>query len=151
MAKNDLIRRALEAIQADKGRLVPEDIIQAARPRDHELHNEFEWDNRRAGHQHRLNQARNLIRLVRVELVTDDEVGQVRQWHAARWAGAEDAPPGYVSNEEVIQNPSYRKALEQQMRRELAAFRRRFIHLTTFWDILTEVLGDNPQLEEGTG
>ncbi len=52
------------------GRLTPEAVVNEARDPASDLHNCFEWDDATAADQHRLNQARELIRGVKVTVVT---------------------------------------------------------------------------------
>lgn len=47
-----------------RGEIDPNSIIETARDPRHVLHKKFEWDDTKAAHQHRLNQARQLIRAV---------------------------------------------------------------------------------------
>jgi hypothetical protein len=56
----------LERIRADKGKLVPADVLEAAAEEHSPLHAAFEWDDSAAAHQHRLNQARRLIVSIRI-------------------------------------------------------------------------------------
>jgi hypothetical protein len=53
----------LEKIYERDGALNPETIIATARAATSPLHDRFEWDDGVAAHQHRLNQARRLIRV----------------------------------------------------------------------------------------
>lgn len=48
------------------GKLKPDDVVQVASDPDSPLHPAFEWDDSVAAHKHRLRQARDLIRSVRV-------------------------------------------------------------------------------------
>lgn len=61
-------QRAVEALRkiaaAHGGSLRAPDVVEAARPASHPLHGRFEWDDTKAAHQHRLWQARHLIRMV---------------------------------------------------------------------------------------
>lgn len=68
----DLVKQALQAL-ADRndGLLTPDAVVAAARPRDSALHGFFTWDNRAAADAHRLNEARTLIRSVRVDIKVD--------------------------------------------------------------------------------
>lgn len=68
----DMVRQALQAL-ADRndGLLTPDAVVAAARPRDSALHSYFTWDNRTAADAHRLNEARTLIRSVRVDIKVD--------------------------------------------------------------------------------
>jgi hypothetical protein len=62
-------RAILEEIARDHdGLLVPADVVEVASDPEHPLHGEFEWDNDKAAHEHRLWQARVLIHGVRVEI-----------------------------------------------------------------------------------
>lgn len=51
---------------ADKGNLIPEEIVELAKNKENPLHRFFEWDDRIASDQWRLHQARMLINEVKV-------------------------------------------------------------------------------------
>lgn len=53
-----------------KGYLLPEDLVEAARPADALMHRVFEWDDAKAAQAHRIAQARSVIRSVGVVLNT---------------------------------------------------------------------------------
>lgn len=60
--KNIKIIKELERVAAqNRGLLLPEQVVEAARPQRSVLHSRFTWDNTEAAHQHRLWQARQLI------------------------------------------------------------------------------------------
>ena len=89
----------------------------------------------------RLNQARHLIRTVKIRFVTDEqEVGRVRAWHARRNVGL--AGSGYVSESEVRQDPEMQQAVLRRMRLEWAQFKRRYSDHSEFWAMVAE---DVPQ------
>lgn len=68
----DAVRQALAALEAaNKGILRPEDVVEAARPKGSVLHSSFTWDNRAAAEAHRINEARTLIRSVRVDITVN--------------------------------------------------------------------------------
>jgi hypothetical protein len=58
----------LEEIADDDGRLTPDAVIKAATSPRHPLHDYFEWDDKKAGAAYRLDQARDLIAFVRIEV-----------------------------------------------------------------------------------
>lgn len=70
--------RELERIRRHSdGRLEPEAVVATAAHTDSPLHPAFEWDDEMAAVEHRLNQARNLIRSIRiVDPTTGDEKPQ---------------------------------------------------------------------------
>lgn len=75
------IGEALEKIRlARGGELTPANVVKEAENPTHYLHGFFEWDDAKAAEQHRLDQARGIIRLVRLADT-----------------GAEDAPRAFIS------------------------------------------------------
>ena len=63
----DVVGDELERIWAENGNeLRPADIVEEARPEGAPLHPLFEWDDEKAAEEHRLLQARQLVRSVRV-------------------------------------------------------------------------------------
>lgn len=66
------VENALRDLEHD-GRLMPADVVEAARDTDSPLHSSFEWDDTEAAQKYRLNQARSLIRTVKL-MVTVREV-----------------------------------------------------------------------------
>ncbi len=66
---SDQVRQVLMAMaDAKGGLLMPEAVVEAARPEDSPLHECFTWDDRIAGEAWRLQEARVLIRTVRVDV-----------------------------------------------------------------------------------
>ena len=63
----EFIERALADLEAE-GRLTPDNVVDAARDPQHVLHEEFEWDDTKAGPLYRQSQARTLIRAVKLEM-----------------------------------------------------------------------------------
>lgn len=55
-----------EIAEANAGELRPRDVVDAAKDPASPMHTAFEWDDQKAAHQHRLNQARQLVRSIRV-------------------------------------------------------------------------------------
>jgi len=64
------IGRELESIYSEEGQINAEIYVKAAKDPGSALHGTLEWDNRKAGHQYRLMQARTIIRAI---VVTDGE------------------------------------------------------------------------------
>lgn len=61
-------QRLKELYEKNGKRLRPEDVIKDAKRKTSPLHAYFEWDDSKAAHQYRLNQARQLIREVRIKI-----------------------------------------------------------------------------------
>jgi hypothetical protein len=64
MKKENIIAAELRRIaNENEGILKPEAVVDAARPKDSPLHDQFDWNNSEAAQKWRLHQARNLIRV----------------------------------------------------------------------------------------
>src|SRR5258708_6107559 len=73
---------ALRGLEHQNGRLIPADVVQAARDPDSPLHSHFIWDDTEAAQRYRLIQASAVIRSVKLEITVRDVplsvVGYVR-------------------------------------------------------------------------
>jgi hypothetical protein len=58
----------IEALESRSGKLSPADVLAAARPEDSPIHEFFEWDDTAAAESWRMEQARELIRRVRIDI-----------------------------------------------------------------------------------
>jgi len=105
--KDDAIHNEIRALERD-GRLTPESVIAKARNPKSPLHDRFEWDNSAAAHQHRLQQARGLIRSVMVTITTEERT--VSTVHYVRDPAAEDGQ-GYVSLAQLKTEPENARAM----------------------------------------
>ena len=121
---NDETKGHLEAIAAAHGgTLRPEDVGKAARAADHPLHSRFEWDNAKAAEAHRLDQARSLIRSVKVTISTT-----TRNLSVCWFAHDPMLPPGeqgYVSQVKIRSSEEIaRAAVASEFQRVASALER---------------------------
>ena len=70
----DVLGTELERIHEQHAGVTPDRVVREAKPKRAALHDAFEWDDTKAGHEHRLLQARNLIRSVCVIVEDRDPV-----------------------------------------------------------------------------
>ena len=120
----------VEAIRAkNNGSATAELVVNVAKAKRNPLHDEFEWDDSVAGHQHRLTQARGLLRnfvVVRDDITTDRPQ---RVYQVVR--EAEQKKPGrirhvYKSTEDIMHDEDLRAELLHRALRELISFRDRY-------------------------
>ena len=79
------------------GDITPAEVLAAAVPESSPIHDQFDWDDSTAAHSHRLDQARTLIRRIRVTVIVDQPV--VRQIRVSEYIRDPDLPnyeQGYV-------------------------------------------------------
>lgn len=134
------IRKHLEAIYMANGSLTPANVVDAARPATHPLHDRFEWDNQVAGEAYRRVQAAELIRSVKVTYASDPD-GQektVREWVSV--TRTDDDATGssqvYVPIRDALTDPQLRAELLAQCQREWLIFKRKYDHLAEFAQIV---------------
>ena len=122
-----------EIAAAVDGHLTPHATVKAARDPNSPLHRHFEWDDAAAAEAYRLDQAREIIRLIRIE---DD--------------AQENDPPAFFSISEGKAGVSYRTygdvlnsvtlqdAVLRAAERDLKAFEDRYTRLKDICDIVRE-------------
>jgi hypothetical protein len=74
MRPSKQLLKALEALRDQDGILRPESVVAAAKDPASPLHNYFTWDDVEAAHKYRLDQARALIRSVKIEITVEERV-----------------------------------------------------------------------------
>lgn len=134
------LRTELMAIREEYGALTPANIVEAARDDGHPLHHRFEWDDAIAGEKYRLQQARQLIRVVR-ETYTDGQgrPADVRTFHAI----PREAGMVYEPVQEVIADDIATKILMQSMEREWRQLKARYERFGEFRSMVLGDLGEN--------
>lgn len=114
---------ALKTIaEADGGILLPEKVIEAARPLNSPLHNRFEWDDNEAAEKYRLIQARLLINICVEVIPNTDTYSKVFVSLSTDRYDSEHG--GYRIMQEVVNN----QGLHQQMLEDALASMESFRH-----------------------
>ena len=129
------LRDSLQRVYDEHGQLTPRLVVDLARDPNHELHNRFEWDDSVAAEKYRLDQARDLIRKVRVVYKEGDEQNPpqtIRAYHSL--------PDGdghaYRSTDEIVRDPLLTKMLLAQMERDWKDLHRRWSHMGEFIEMV---------------
>jgi hypothetical protein len=129
------LRDHLQAIYDQRGALTPALVVQEATDASHPLHDYFEWDDAEAGAQWRLNQARQLIRSVKIVYreATDQERRRMgRGYLSVR----RENGPVYVPAAEVIADPFTKRLVLADMEREWKALLRRYSEFAEFAEMV---------------
>lgn len=131
------VRQALDAVRERHGALTPQAVVNDARPDDAPLHDRFEWDDRVAGERYRVEQARELIRSVRIVFhEPGDPIKEVRGYVSV------DRPHGreYVPLEEARDDPLTRAIVLRDAEREWRALYQKYRGLEEFLAIVREAV-----------
>lgn len=108
---------------ANKGRLTPSAIVEAAKDTRSALHRHFLWDDVAAAQAYREQQARELVRLIRIE--TEDAEEPIRAFLSVK----DGAGTSYRTAAEVAGSVDLQLAVLRQAERDLDAFTRRYKEL----------------------
>ena len=125
----------IKAIRDKHGKLTPKIVLTEATNPQHPLHDQFVWDNEKAGDAYRLIQARELIQSVRLRFV--DSAGEnrsARRYYAIRAADADEFD--YDDVEEVMADRFRRKLLLNEMQRRIDELVQQYGVLEEFWTVL---------------
>lgn len=103
------------------GVLTPEAVVEDSTPEDAPLHNHFEWDDKKAAHKHRIEQARQIIRSFRVEMPEP----AARLYHAVKIGNVRQ----YMTIDEVKISSELSKQVGDRLEKTLAAVVRDIAYL----------------------
>lgn len=130
-ADPEKIGLALEQVASEHaGRLHPGDVVEAARSPRSALHPHFEWNDEAAAEAYRLDQARALIRLIRISDEALDEPPRA-------FLSVKDSDGvSYRRFGDVRESVDLQLAVLKQARVDLAAFRRRYRDLVEICELV---------------
>lgn len=130
-----IVGEHLEVLQAATGGEVrPSQVVEDARGGNSPLHPMFEWDDAQAAEQHRLDQARHLLRgVVIVYRKTEDENEPPKTVNAfVRFARPNENEGSYISISAAMSDDAKRAELLRRAWSEMQSWRRRYSDLTEF-------------------
>lgn len=119
----DIIAELTRLAKANAGRLTPDNVVDAAQDEASPLHQCFEWDNDAAAHMFRVEQARHLIRSVRVDVTTSHHTVRVPAF--VHDPECERGEQGYVSIRQLsFDEDKSREVVIAEFSRAASALRR---------------------------
>ena len=98
----------IRKLEASDGTITPQAVLSDAKDPASPLHEHFEWDDSKAAHAHRINQARELIRSVRLVITNTESV--VRRVAYVRDPAKPAHDPGYISTFQLRKSPNEARA-----------------------------------------
>lgn len=142
LSPHDVLRKiqnemlALKEAHPDK-LLVAQEVVDAASDPQSAMHGEFTWDDTEAAKERRLDQARMLIRKVRISNPADLNKSPIPCFVSLMQDRGREGG-GYRHTAEVLANDGLVKELEATFKKELQAFVKRYSVLE---DLVASVLG----------
>lgn len=124
----------------NNGQLSQEAVVAEAKDAGNPLHPAFEWRDKVAAHQYRLEQARYIIRQITVVTAEDNEGKPAETIRAFVSVRPEDEPrPAYVSVTDAMADPVLRQQVLANALRELAAIRQKYREYAELADVFAAV------------
>lgn len=133
----NLVGNHIELLRKEQhGELTPEDVLKDARNPNSPLHTFFEWDDGLAAEQHRLHQARGLIRAVVAVYVSEDRPAvRAKAYVHINESGAQH----YRETTHALSQAKTRKMVLQRAWKELQGWRDRYKDLKEFSDLIAVI------------
>lgn len=138
-----------ERITELKGEFRPEYVVDESENPNALLHDYFDWDNSTAGRSWRIQQAKDLIRNLRIQVITVVEEGKVsckaetvvlpstRAYVNVRTSPK--APRSYVSLQDAMQNDESYKDLFEQSKKEMQSFVEKYSRIEELENVRAEM------------
>lgn len=120
----------LERIRKRNGDLTPEAVVDSARSARSTMHNDFEWDDTVAANEHRLTQARTLLRSIEMRQADSPQI-PTRVYEVVTRPPVKDQPARkvYTDTREAMADPVLRDEILGNAIRDAIAFRRKYAAL----------------------
>lgn len=120
---------------SQNGGLTAESLVDASRPEDAPLHNEFEWNNDKAAELYRQDQARTMIQ----SIVVINEASPAQETTRAFVHIQQGESKQYEPIQVVIRDEDKLKLLYETAKRELEAFRNKYKGIKAFEKVFLEI------------
>jgi hypothetical protein len=117
------VGETIELIRKKKGSVTPEMLVAAAKAKASPIHGCFTWNDKEAGKLRRLDEARYLLRMVTVEVETDNEPIVTRAF-----VSISDSTE-YTTIEAAMSDEDMRAQLLMQAKKELRSFKQKYAQL----------------------
>lgn len=117
--------------------LTPENLVEASRPEDAPLHNEFEWDDRIAAEEYRRTQARLMI--CNLSIVLEEQKQEPIRAFFSLQNGFRKNEGTYESTITIMGDSDKRKRLFDNAKRDLEAFKKKYEILSELAELFSVI------------
>ncbi len=130
--------KELQRIKSVYGVLTAEVLVQEAKPPSSVFHPVFQWDDTKAAHNYRLQQARSVINNLEVTIIrSGNEVVHVPVFEICK--NSQDKKQSYKSYHEIIANPEDFQFVKEKAKRELVYWQKKYVAYEKLQDIVNQV------------
>lgn len=129
----------LRSLEDTSGRLNPRQVVEQARSDTSSLHPFFEWDDNKAAEEHRVTQARHLIRQIKVTVSpSKNQTVQIRAYTSVR-SDREDEDGSYRTSMSMFTDEELRTELLETALKELHSFKEKYAHIRELDSVMTAI------------
>lgn len=109
------VQQVAQTLYEQHGELYPSALVEAARPKESPAHEGFEWNDKRAGHEYRLYQARSWLRKIVIQVEPNTQPERlVNVPRIVSHDGKDTREGGYQVLSVVVERPDeFERALNQ--------------------------------------
>jgi len=133
-----LVAREFQSIEVETGQApTPEEVINSAEHPANPMHGEFEWNDSKAAHEHRLSQARYLLRALYVRLPKSKTPVRAYISLVDRSVKEHPEPRQYYAIEKVLSNTELFERACKDVAQELQAMSLRYAAFVELRTLLT--------------
>jgi len=124
----------------NKNRLKPEMVLDESRKKGSVLHDYFEWDDSLAGEKYRIEQARYLIRSIKITIEHGDEKYEVRSFISLMIQNGDVKPERkYIPSEVVFKDKVFRKQAIKEAMSEFIAIQMKYRDIKELAEIFSAI------------
>ena len=129
-----VVGEELESIQSKQGVLTPQVVVKAATKKTSKIHDCFEWDDAIAAHEHRLSQARYMLRSIEVVVETsgESEEGKTIEIRAFHNVETPENESVYVTLTQARENEDYWNQVKEQALSEIKSWQTKYSSIKEF-------------------
>ena len=124
-----VVGNILDEINEREGCIKPEHLVERAKPKDSPIHQMFEWRDREAACQYRLEQARAIIRSITIETIPNDRAPVVVRAFVAVQDQETPTRSVYLPTVKAFEHEPTRQEVLTRAYQELMAWRRKYANL----------------------
>jgi hypothetical protein len=121
--KPQIVGEQIEKLKARFGHITPDMLVKEATKKRSPLHGCFTWDDKKAGVLRRLDEARYLLRMITVEVETEDDPIVTRAFVSVTEESI------YTTIESALADDDMRESLLNQAKKELRSFKFKYSQL----------------------
>lgn len=141
--KPEIVADVFEQLEEEFGEVTPDNFLEASTPEESPTHKLFEWNDIKAAHLYRRNQARHIITDLKIEYIVNDKPLVVPAY--VNVSSSLDGSGLYRNITRAFETRETREIVLNRAKQELSIFRKKYAilkELASVMDAIGEVLGD---------